>query len=116
VRRTEVVTADGEPRRTTADIQPDPFRAVRGGEGASGLVTDRGLFPVTCYRGCAAHLQIAAASTSPCGSDRPAPRMRRSTQWAVARAVRVLRRAPRSFAPGGALDRGPQMANAASTT
>jgi hypothetical protein len=39
VRALELVTADGLPRRTTADEHPDLFWAVRGGKGNFGVVT-----------------------------------------------------------------------------
>ncbi|GAA4805024.1 FAD-binding oxidoreductase [Actinomycetospora chlora] len=39
VRRLDVVTADGEPRRVTADEHPDLFWALRGGGGNVGVVT-----------------------------------------------------------------------------
>ena len=49
VRALELVTADGELRRVTAEEHPDLFWAVRGGKGNFGVVTavETGLVPVT---------------------------------------------------------------------
>ncbi|MFG1992656.1 FAD-binding oxidoreductase [Actinoplanes sp. NPDC048988] len=49
----EIVTADGELRRVTADSEPDLFWAVRGGKGNFGVVTalEFGLFPIRTFYG-----------------------------------------------------------------
>lgn len=49
VRAIELVTADGQLRRATADEHPDLFWAVRGGKGNFGVVTaiETGLVPLT---------------------------------------------------------------------
>jgi FAD/FMN-containing dehydrogenase len=48
VRAIELVTADGRPRRATAEEHPDLFWAVRGGKGNFGVLTsvETGLVPV----------------------------------------------------------------------
>ncbi len=53
VRRVNLVTADGEPRRVTAESDPDLFWAVRGGKGNFGVVTEIefDVFPVTRFYG-----------------------------------------------------------------
>lgn len=53
VRVIDVVTADGELRRVTAEQEPDLFWAVRGGKGNFGVVTaiEFDLFPVTRFYG-----------------------------------------------------------------
>ncbi|WP_320779347.1 FAD-binding oxidoreductase [Streptomyces sp. CRN 30] len=53
VRRLNLVTADGEPRRVTAESDPDLFWAVRGGKGNFGVVTEIefDVFPVTRFYG-----------------------------------------------------------------
>ncbi|MDR7277777.1 FAD-binding oxidoreductase [Catenuloplanes atrovinosus] len=53
VRSVEIVTADGNARRVTADSDPDLFFAVRGGKGNFGVVTalEVELFPVTRFYG-----------------------------------------------------------------
>jgi FAD/FMN-containing dehydrogenase len=49
VRAVEIVTADGELRRVTAESDPELFWAIRGGKGNFGIVTalEIGLVPVT---------------------------------------------------------------------
>ena len=53
VRMIEIVTADGELRKVTANSEPDLFWALRGGKGNFGVVTalEMGLFPVTEFYG-----------------------------------------------------------------
>src|SRR6185312_7249001 len=53
VRSLEIVTADGEPRRVTAESEPDLFWALRGGKGNFGVVTalEFRLFPVRTFYG-----------------------------------------------------------------
>ncbi|MFJ4622357.1 FAD-binding protein [Streptomyces sp. NPDC088812] len=53
VRRVNLVTADGELRRVTAESEPDLFWAVRGGKGNFGVVTEIefDVFPVTRFYG-----------------------------------------------------------------
>jgi FAD/FMN-containing dehydrogenase len=53
----EVVTADGELRRVTADSEPDLFWALRGGKGNYGVVTaiEFELFPITEFYGGGMH-------------------------------------------------------------
>lgn len=57
VRELEVVTADGELRRVTADSEPDLFWALLGGKGNLGVVTaiEFELFPVTEFYGGGVH-------------------------------------------------------------
>lgn len=53
VRALDIVTADGTPRRVTAETEPGLFWAVRGGKGNFGVVTaiEFGLFPVSALYG-----------------------------------------------------------------
>ncbi|MDP9792379.1 FAD/FMN-containing dehydrogenase [Catenuloplanes nepalensis] len=53
IRSVEIVTADGNARRVTADSDPDLFFAVRGGKGNFGVVTavEIALFPVARFYG-----------------------------------------------------------------
>ncbi|MEV6374797.1 FAD-binding oxidoreductase [Micromonospora musae] len=53
VQAIEIVTADGELRRVTADSEPDLFWALRGGKGNFGVVTalEFTLFPVKSFYG-----------------------------------------------------------------
>ncbi|MFF3606760.1 FAD-binding protein [Streptomyces sp. NPDC002463] len=53
VRRLDVVTADGELRRVTADTEPDLYWSLLGGKGNFGVVTEIefDLFPVTRFYG-----------------------------------------------------------------
>ncbi len=53
VRAIEIVTADGELRRVTADSEPDLFWALRGGKSNFGVVTalEFSLFPATSVYG-----------------------------------------------------------------
>lgn len=53
VRAVEMVTADGQLRRVTADVHPDLFWAVRGGKDNFGVVTamETGLVPETRFYG-----------------------------------------------------------------
>ena len=49
VRSAEIITADGEVRRISADQDPDLFWAIRGGGGNFGIVTS---FEFQLYEGC----------------------------------------------------------------
>jgi hypothetical protein len=57
VRAFEVVTGDGELRRVTAERHPDLFFALRGGKGATGIVTavEFDLLPIAAFYGGAVY-------------------------------------------------------------